>query len=829
VSIEDRSLRSLEWERLLVYLAEQAESPAGQNLALALKPEVGRELVLLLLDETEEALCLAKSNQSLSLAGLIDISATLSRLGAGSTLSAGELFSVKEVLKISARVKNSLSLIERGDFPRMTAYLPRLVSLKGEVLQIEDAIADETRSVKDTASAHLANLRRERSRLEAAIKEDLGRIIQSHSGGKVLQEPIYTVRNGRFVLPVVASMRYAMDGIVHDASQSGLTVYVEPLSVMELSNKARIKDSEIEREIERILTELSDLMRPHAQSSAEAFMALAELDMVFARARLAIKYDGIKPVLSDDHSFNLLAARHPLLTLQNKRLAPAVARPVIPSDVALGGNAYTLVITGPNTGGKTVLLKLIGLTALMVRAGLLIPAKSGSSVALFDLVCADIGDEQSLEQSLSTFSAHMKNIVEIVESAGTAGQKMLVLLDEVGAGTDPVEGAALARAVLEYLKEKQVVTVATTHLGELKTIAFMDEGFVNGSFEFDEATLSPTYKLRLGVPGSSKAATIAARLGLKQELVDRAKALVDVNAGELEEVVARLDRRLSELQIEREQMQAELTRLSQWEDFLAAREGELASEREKIRVQFASALEGEFRETEKKLKEMIASLQREPQMARAQKAREELAAIKEDLGWLKGQAPARDQQKKQLTGHLQVGNSVLVRSLNKIGSVQEVIKTAAGEINQVVVSLGSMKVKVTPSELEAVSGKVKKSMLHEERAKRLLGASALESAKTESFAKGQRAQEKLLYVRTQANTLDLRGKRVEEALSLLEQFVDGCSLSRVTPFMVIHGHGTGAVKSAVREYLGSMRYPGEFRPGEVYEGGDGVTVVDLTD
>lgn len=634
LTIEDRTLRSLEWERLLAYLAEQAESPAGQSLVLALKPGSGRALVSLLLDETDEALHLVQSNQSLALTGLVDVGTVLGRLGAGSTLSALELFNCKEVLKISQRVKGSLSLLEQEIFPAVTAYLPRLIALKDHVLQIEDAI--EGGAVKDTASAHLAGLRRERARLEAHVKEELGRIIQSHAGGKVLQEPLFTMRNGRYVLPVVASMRYAMDGVVHDASQSGLTVYVEPLSVMELSNKARIKDSEIEREIERILTELSDLLRPNAEAIFEAFSALAELDVIFARARLAIKYDGTKPTLSADHSFNLLSARHPLLALQNSRLTPP--RPVIANDVALGGKAYTLVITGPNTGGKTVLLKLIGLTSLMVRAGLLIPAKIGSSVPLFDLVCADIGDEQSLEQSLSTFSAHLKNIIEIVDSAALmsqSGKNMLVLLDEVGAGTDPVEGAALARAVLEYLEAKQAVTVATTHLGELKTIAFVDEGFVNGSFEFDEATLSPTYKLRLGVPGNSKAATIAARLGLKPELVARAKELVDAGASELEDIVAKLDKRMSQLQSEREHYQSENDRLGQWQDFLAGRENELGVEREKIRLEYASEIESQFLETEKKLKEMIAALQREPQMVKAQKAREELQAIKKSglAGW----------------------------------------------------------------------------------------------------------------------------------------------------------------------------------------------------
>ena len=427
LALEDRTLRALEWERLLAYLAGEAESFAGQTLAAALVPEQARAVVQLLLEQTEEARVLEDNAQGFALSGLLEVDASLERLCAGSVLGAREIFDIKEVLKISARVKNSLGLLEEAHFPRLKIFEDRLISLKEIVRELEASV--EAAGVKDSASTTLAILRRDRLRLDGAVKEELGRIIQSHAGGKVLQEPLYTVRSGRFVLPVVASMRYALDGIVHDASQSGLTIYVEPLSVMELSNKARIKDSEIEREIERILNALSDTLRPHGRAAIDAYQAMAELDLIFAKARLGIRYDGIKAELSADHSFKLVAARHPLLTLQNKRAKPP--KPVIASDVELGAGAYTLVITGPNTGGKTVLLKLIGLTALMVRAGLLIPAKAGSSVALFDLVCADIGDEQSLEQSLSTFSAHMKNIVEIVDSAKPG---MLVLLDEVGAG-----------------------------------------------------------------------------------------------------------------------------------------------------------------------------------------------------------------------------------------------------------------------------------------------------------------------------------------------------------------------------------------------------------
>ena len=363
----------------------------------------------------------------------------------------------------------------------------------------------------------------------------------------------------------------------------------------------------------------------------------------------------------------------------------------------------------------------------------------------------------------------------------------------------------------------------------------MDDAFVNGSFEFDEATLSPTYRLRLGVPGNSKAAAIAARLGLKPLLVERARSLVDASAGELEAVIGGLEARIGELAEQKEHFESESKKLAELEKVLRARENELGFEREKIRRDYAQQIEAEFKSTEAQLKGMIADLQRQPQMARAQKAREELETIKKDLGWLK---PARNLKGggnlnsgnlnsggqaagPQPSDFLYSGNQVLVTAFNKVGLIQDVSKNAAGQITQVTVSMGSMKMKLTPAEVTSLSGKARKAKLHEEgkRGHRL----ALESGAGVSIK-----DERHVYVRSQANTIDLRGKRVEEALSMVEQFVDSCATNRVTPFMVIHGHGTGAVKSAIRDFLGGMRYKGEFRPGENYEGGDGVTVVDLT-
>lgn len=455
--IDGRSLRSLEWDRLLGYLSGEARSEWAKERCLTLSGTDDRVEVERLIDETDEALSMITHRAALMSDEIPDVRDILRTVRAQARLLPIDLLAVRELLAIAKQVKGALSLLEESSFPRLYEYIPRVHPIDVLRKEIERCV-DEQGGIKDDASSELRHLRRSVQKLHGDIRNELSRLIHSSTVSKALLETIYTQRNGRYVLPVDVSKRSTVDGIVHDSSQSGLTVYLEPMSVVEPTNRIRLKEGEIEREIERITSELSRLCFQNIDELLETFETLTDLDMILARARLAFKYKGIKPEISEDDSFVLINASHPLLLLQKEKM-------VVANDVKLGGQDRTLVITGPNTGGKTVLLKQLGLVALMVRTGLLIPAKIGSKVPIFTRVWADIGDEQSLTQSLSTFSSHMQNIVEIV---CTADKKVLILLDEIGVGTDPKEGAALARAVLEHLNQSGAITVTTTHYGELK-------------------------------------------------------------------------------------------------------------------------------------------------------------------------------------------------------------------------------------------------------------------------------------------------------------------------------------------------------------------------
>jgi DNA mismatch repair protein MutS2 len=770
-------------------------------------PVVERAVVNVLLAESDEALALLNQRSGISFDRLPDLEEVLNRLNSQAVLSEGELHFSRMTMLLSRNVRKSLSLLDNEAFPALRAYLPSL-SLFDLLLNALNEMLDDSGRVKDDATPQLRGLKSEVRRLDSKIKDELNKVIHSQTQSKALQEPIYTQRNGRYVVPVNASQRHVIPGIVHDSSQSGLTVFVEPMPVVELANKLRIKEAEIEHEISRILSVLSQQVYSGRDELAQAFTALGELDAIFARARFGIKYDGIKPELNEDNRFEFINARHPLLILQSGK------EKVVANTVSLGGKDRTLIITGPNTGGKTVLLKTIGLLSLMVRAGLLIPVGKGSKAALFQEIYADIGDEQSLAQSLSTFSSHMTSIVEVVKSAAVG---TLALLDEIGVGTDPREGAAIARAVLEHLNDSGAVTVSTTHFGQLKTLAYNLPGMLNGSLEFDEATLSPTYRLRSGIPGSSKGITIARRLGLDERLVDLAISYLDVADAAIDETVARLERQINSLEAkEREASE----KLAQAETLSRELQAEIDKERqltEQTRHKLAADLKDEFTAAFDLIKETIRNLQKEPSISGAQKAKEQMEQLRKELKWLDtpaGKAKDMDPQK------LAVGDRVMVLSLNQRGVVEELPESVEKNPRGiVVVRAGAVKLKVPASDVKRLSS----------------GQSKETKGKTGgAFAGGKPAfagriyrNETNVFVRTDSNTLDLRGERVDAALVKLEQFLDACLLAATSPVMIIHGHGTGAVKEAVRHYLTKTKYVSKFRPGENYEGADGVTVAEL--
>lgn len=816
MDIETRTLRSLEWDKLLEHLAQEAESKRGKEICLRLLPYSERALVDVLLSEADEAMALINARTGISFDRLPDLTEILGRLAANALLSANELHAVRSAMTLSRQSKRSLLLLDEIAFPALREFPPRLNAFDEIIYALNDML-DEGGHIKDDATPQLRSLKSEVRRLDSNIKDELNKVIHSSTQSKALQEPLYTQRNGRYVLPVSASQRDVIPGIVHDSSQSGLTVFVEPMRVVELANKLRIKEAEIEHEIARILAELTAKVFVFRDELTDAYEALTELDAIFARAKFAIKYDGVRPTLSAETRFEFKMARHPLLILQLGK------EKVVPNSVSLGGDQKTLIITGPNTGGKTVLLKTIGLLSLMVRAGLLIPVASGSVAALFNQVFADIGDEQSLAQSLSTFSSHMTGIVEVTNRAK---EGTLALLDEIGVGTDPREGAAIARSVLEHLNDSGAVTVSTTHFGQLKTLAYNLPGMVNGSLEFDETTLSPTYKLRAGIPGSSKGITISRRLGLNEKLVEQALSHLDSGDANLDETVSKLEAQIAGLE---EKEAAADAKLKDVERLSAELQDELDRERaesEKIRKNLAADLKQEFSVAFDLIKETTRDLQKEPGIARAQQAKKQLEQLRRDLKWLdepKGKPAKADIEE------IAIGDKVRVVSLNQIGVVEE-LPDAGKEGSQaiIVVRVGSLKLKVSANDVKKMSA----SQVKKERAQpHGAGKSGFGKGRTDSHrieANRRVAPADLsVFVRSDSNTIDLRGERVEAALLKLERFLDACLLNSVSPVMIIHGHGTGAVKEAVRDLLRDTNFVRKFRPGENYEGADGVTVADL--
>lgn len=813
MDIESRTKRSLEWERLKSYLAAESCSEWSRELCLELELHTESALIEVLLGETDEAMAMLAGGFGLSQAGLPELRAVLARLRTGAQLAAAELLDIRKMLSLAKRTRTHLHQLSEQDFPRLLEHQPNVIPHE-EIVHEIDNVFDEAGNIRDDASSLLNSLRRDVQRLNNQSRDELMKIINSSTLAKALQEPIYTQRNGRYVLPVQVTSRHMIQGIVHDSSASGLTVYVEPMAVVELTNKIRMKESDIEREIDRLLRELTAKVFAASEDLDRTYRALVELDFVAARARLAQKYRGIKPELSHNGMLSLKSARHPLLVLQNLTTGGAV----IANDAMLGDDVRTLVITGPNTGGKTVYLKTIGLLSLMVRAGMLLPCDSGSTAVIFHKIFADIGDEQSIEQSLSTFSSHMTNIIDVINRSD---DKTLALLDEVGAGTDPREGAILARVILEHLNSVGACTISTTHYGELKTLAYTTTGFINGSFEFDEATLSPTYRLRIGVPGSSKAITIAARLGLRRELVDAAQGHLSSDRSDIQSMIEELEGRLTEIDKQEQELKSRQEQQREAEAAVEQKRAQLDTEREKLRAGVADKMQSELEEAREFVRSLIADLQKEPSIAKAQRLQKDLQVIREELGWLEPQPVLEG------VDALAVGQTVKVRSLNQKAVIEDLPEDRTAGDAQATVRAGSFKIKVPLSDLQPLQqqGPVTAQPHRAARTKfkTTVGSRQGEQQKTRVSSSGP--GELNVFVRSTQNTIDLRGQRVEEALQNLESFIDSSFLEHISPVMIIHGHGTGKVRSAVRKFLNESPYGASFRPGENYEGGDGVTVV----
>jgi DNA mismatch repair protein MutS2 len=780
--MNERVLRVLEYDKIRDRVESFASCSLGKARARELFPSAVLDDVETWQQATAEGTSVYRLRGLIPLGGIHDIRGPLRRTALGGTLNAFELRDAADTIMAGRRLKKFLQdTNEMESLPQimeLCEYIPELRDVEEEIR----SCIDDDANVRDTASQELRRIRGEIRTHNARVKEKLDSMLRSAHYQKMLQENIVTQRNGRYCVPVKVEYRGSFDGIVHDQSASGNTLFIEPAAVVQMSNKLRELEIQEVREIDRILSRLSGEVGQHAQELLEAQNSLAELDFIFAKAQYGNQVKAIRPVVNEDGIVNVKRGRHPLID-------PAK---VVPSDLRLGDDFLLLVITGPNTGGKTVTLKTFGLLTLMAMSGLHIPADEGSVVSTFDEVFADIGDEQSIEQSLSTFSSHMTNIVKILEDVDF---RSLVLFDELGAGTDPTEGAALAMAILDFLHKRGVRTVATTHYSELKGYAYNEPSAINASVEFDVQTLSPTYRLLIGVPGRSNAFAITERLGLRKDIIESAKSRLTTEDVEVDTLIRKLEQ--NQITAEQERRAAEELRRE-----LEQMKASFEQEREQFYMQKDRLMEKAEHEArkaveraDKQAKEIIEELRRIAAEERGQVKEHRLIEMRKELENAAPSLKREPSRKANPTAReLRVGDNVSVVHLGQKGSVIEI------KGKEIMVQIGSMKTKVKKEQLELLAPTPKPTRTVVTRK---------EGPKHVSME------------------LDLRGNNIEEGIIRVDKYIDDAILSGMSVVHIIHGKGTGVLRNGIQDYLKTHRYVKSFRFGGEYEGGNGVTVVTL--
>ncbi len=793
----EKSIRTLELPAVLEMLSARAVSEAAREKSRRIAPAVERQEVLRLLDETDAAKERLGLYGSPSFSGVKDVSEPLARADRGGMLNTRELLNIAGLLTAARRVAE-YDAERKGEATAIDRFFSALHTNRYLEDRIHGAILDEE-TIADTASAELTDIRRKMRIAASKGRQILQKIISSPSYAKVLQEALITQRDGRFVVPVKAECKGSLPGLVHDISSSGATLFVEPMGVVQANNELKELEAREEKEIERILRELSAQCADAMEYILLDYDMLVHLDMIFARAQLSYSMNASRPEVVRKGAISLKRARHPLLD-QAK---------AVPVTVELGGDYDTLVITGPNTGGKTVTLKTLGLLCLMAQCGLHIPADSGSTVRVFDRILADVGDEQSIEQSLSTFSAHMSNTVEILRQAD---EDSLILFDELGAGTDPVEGAALAIAIIQHARSKGALIAATTHYAELKTFAMTTVGVENASCEFDVQTLRPTYRLLVGIPGKSNAFAISRRLGLDESVIADAKAQMDSESLRFEDVLAQLEEKRQRL----EKAQTEANRLWQQREEDARKARVFREQMEKAKENARAKGEAEarriVREAQQKTEEIFAQLEElRKQQARAanfQQVNDAKAAIRHDLKEAEAVLHSRDEEPEAPAPSRPIAAGDLVELAG--------VKTAATVLN--VNGDGSMLLQAGKMKMTVKAGQVRLLESAEEIEKRKKQAAA---------ATRKNVSPQIQLAARAASELDIRGMETLEAESVVENYIDAAVMAKLGTVTIIHGKGTGALRKAVHEMLKRNRAVKSFRLGRYGEGEAGVTVVEL--
>lgn len=789
-TLYEKSIKKLELDQVLTMLADSAGSTEGKEACLCLQPVSDLYEVQALLDETTAAVDLSTKKGYPSFSDVKDITESLGRADRGGSLQPKELLRIGGVLRCARTVKSYIS-----DDDKKTVLDPlfhMLVPNKYLEEKIFSAILSEE-EIADTASPELADIRRHMRIQSAKVKDSLQKIISSPAYSKFLREPIITIRQGRYVVPVKSECKNDVPGLVHDVSATGSTYFVEPMSAVNANNALRELELKEKKEIERILAELSAEAAAHQESIRDDFRLLVRLDVIFAKARLAFKMRAWSPLMNDHGKVELRNARHPLIDPQT----------VVPISMHLGTNFDTMIITGPNTGGKTVTLKTVGLLILMAECGLHIPAGDGSCLSTFDAILADIGDEQSIAQSLSTFSSHMRTIVDVVAQCD---ERTLVLFDELGAGTDPAEGAALAIALIEFCRKMGSRVMATTHYAELKLYAMRTAGVINASCEFNVETLQPTYKLLIGIPGKSNAFAISRRLGLSEDILKEASDLVSQSDKNFEDVLSQLESQRQQMEaarVEAERLRQETAKIKEQNE---AYNIQLQKEREKAMEQArreAQSIIEDARRAANAATEEIKALKKQLQDgANTQGINQRQAELRRNLNDAESKLREGQVQEKrpEPTRGILVGDTVELLKLGTKASVIAINKDGTYQLQA-----GILKMNAKPEEVY---------LLEHENPYKQKGGRPVHSGREMKIA-------------AMPTEIDLRGMDSVEAICVLERYMDEAMRSNLQSVRIIHGKGTGTLRAAVQQSLRKNKFVKKFRLGLYGEGEDGVTIAEF--
>ena len=790
--MNSKAISALEYTKIISQLVDKASSPMGKEACRRLEPLTDLSQIETMQLQTSHALSRLFQKGSVSFGNVKDIRSSLKRLDVGSALSASELLDICALLENTGRVK-SYGRPDRDDTE------PDCLKALFDALEPLTPLASEIRrclpspdEVSDDASPGLRQVRRELKNTNDRVHSQLHSIVNG-SARTYLQDSVVTMRNGRYCLPVKAEYRNQVPGMIHDQSSTGATLFIEPMAIVKLNNDIRELEIKEQREIEAVLATLSELAAGDREAIENDMRFMADLDFIFARASLAMDHNATAPIFNREGRIHLRKARHPLIPKKQ----------AVPIDVRLGGEFDLLVVTGPNTGGKTVSMKTVGLLVLMGQSGLHSPAADRSQLSVFQEVYADIGDEQSIEQSLSTFSSHMTNVVSFIEKAD---RHSLVLFDELGAGTDPTEGAALAIAILSHLHQQGIRTMATTHYSELKIYALATPGVENASCEFDVETLRPTYRLLIGVPGKSNAFAISSKLGLPDFLIDKARQQINQKDESLEDVISNLEANRITIEKERDEIQRYKQEISQMKDRLEEKQNKLDKRREKI-LQEANEEAHKILQEAKDYADQSIKMYNKFQkhhvdMAAVEKERQNLRKKMNQVENRLGPKPAAKPKKELKPSELRLGDAVRVLSMGLKGTVSS-LPDGKGSL---FVQMGILRSQVNISDLE------------------LLDEPEIITPSLNRTGSGKIKVSKSSSISTEIHLL---GKTVDEALSELDKYLDDACLAHLSQVRIVHGKGTGALRKAVHNYLKRQKHVKSYRLGGLGEGDSGVTIVEL--